>query len=564
MIKNNKLSLISIFLIGILFIGIVFVNSEGEEATQDIGINVGFQEGSIIIPMEEPKVFNELTDIGLIFGLPEGAITGQGVSAFQLGNGVISFTFNNEDSNLKINGNEFNNIVGQESVDAKLPSFIEVDKNGELLSAAFTVNEQGGTYVFGNIKINIPPIKPPTVENSRVIFNEKTGILIKVPEGFEMTEFPHLKDASLPSDFITKYEGENFELPNGVTIDGQISYDDGHLFVDLNDLVEIHNVEIYAKEQIEGHLGMDFATGIMDEKLRSQRGRTNIFFDECKQKGSYACFDFKNKKLILSSENIDRIASFKEGNPFIRIDEGDHFLAVAHSRGEIEIQNRDSEGSIPRVITKGNFIIQEDHKSIESFGEEVSIDRSQDFSSGLDKSTTTPIELFAQDKDGNNLLGNEKIIVDNANRIGLGLEGKEEFLYSPEGIIDVKFSSRLNYNNLRRVESIEVLTGTNIVFEENVPQGQKEMILVGLRDYWNALSLETKDDVGIIEEIEFVSNKIFRKRFKSYYRTGSVDFAVENSFIFFPEKVIIRSNSVINNPEILEFLNEEGFISNQK
>ena len=76
MIKNNKLSLISIFLIGILFIGIVFVNSEGEEATQDIGINVGFQEGSIIIPMEEPKVFNELTDIGLIFGLPEGAITG--------------------------------------------------------------------------------------------------------------------------------------------------------------------------------------------------------------------------------------------------------------------------------------------------------------------------------------------------------------------------------------------------------------------------------------------------------------------------------------------------------
>tara|TARA_Y100000310_G_scaffold213829_1_gene214839 strand:+ start:14934 stop:16946 length:2013 start_codon:yes stop_codon:yes gene_type:complete len=466
----RKLLIFSI--VFILLVGIGFVNA---------GVKITLAKPEIldnIGGVGDPQFFEGKTNIGEIIGV-EKDITGEEVEYQQLNEeGGAHLVFIEKGARVDFEGNSFGNITPQDN--AGHPSFINIDREGNIARADFTVNEEGGTYVFGNTKINAPP-------NSRVFFDQETGVRIKVPEDSEITEIPTTKNNSLPSDYTTTIEGENIKLPGSNILSGKINYDNGQAFVILKDETIVNGVELTNKIRSKDYL--------------------NLFFDGQGHEGDYVSFDLKNKKFILSSSSVPidilsskPIANFKEGNPFIKIDKDDHVAMQALSGGKISIlSGRINPGTgkklIPRVITKGEFIIDEDYKHfIIENNEVISFKTSKLFYAK--GSSTSPIELFAQDKDGNNILKKgAKIIVDNFNRIAMGPD-IEEFLASSEGI-DTLFSSRIHYNYPTE-ESIKKLTGLNIIFND-VSQGNKDLVLGRLRDYWKTLNQETKNSIKILE-----------------------------------------------------------------
>ena len=95
-------------------------------------------------------------DIGsLLFNLAEGEISGSGLTYEKIGeDGLV--TFAQEDANLNIKGNSFENILPSSSEN---PSFIKMDNAGEILEADFTTNDNGKynwkSFRRGNGKKNI-------------------------------------------------------------------------------------------------------------------------------------------------------------------------------------------------------------------------------------------------------------------------------------------------------------------------------------------------------------------------------------------------------------------------
>src|SRR3990167_775846 len=95
-------------------------------------------------------------------------------------------------------------------------------------------------------------------------------------------------------------------------------------------------------------------------------------------------------EILLNSENGNFISRFNEGNSFMKVDKGDFAAIQNFPNSEIEIQNRDNEGLIPRVSTEGDFVIYEDGKKIENSNGKINI-----HDEGYKKTTTTsPIEIF--------------------------------------------------------------------------------------------------------------------------------------------------------------------------
>src|SRR3989344_2309288 len=271
---------------------------------------------------------------------------------------------------------------------------------------------------------------------------------------------------------------------------GRLGFDSGQVFVPLDDKVIVNGVEL---------------TSGIDKLPEEYGGEVNLFFDGQKHKGDYASFDLNNKKLILSSEtNENFIANFREGNPFLRIDEGDYVAMKPLPGGEIEIQNREGEGLIPRVTTKGYFIIDEDSKSIftdtdKLFRKKVFLNPSSKLASFVNsfESTTSPIEFVGLDSDGKSLHSRgDKIFIDNFNRIAVGPNVEEYFApaenqYFSRDNLPTKFSARIKYNYPSE-ESLRALTGKELVFNDMFP-GNKDLVNGRLRDYWDTLTPETRE-----------------------------------------------------------------------
>src|SRR3989338_442993 len=104
----------------------------------------------ILLPFIQSDLLEESTDVGVLMGLNEGQIVGQGIdfsqSSSQNNQGTCStsecsvklpdtarLTFAKEDAEININGNNFANIVSQEK--SGHPSFIELDKEGNVVKA---------------------------------------------------------------------------------------------------------------------------------------------------------------------------------------------------------------------------------------------------------------------------------------------------------------------------------------------------------------------------------------------------------------------------------------------
>ena len=449
----------NVFLVLILFFGICFVSSEEPNWP---GKDLGYPEGLITGDVTITKVGN--------------------LNKITIGKGPVT-----------IGKGSFKNMVPGGEINLKGNKIVEAD---------FFTNAEGGIYTFGNTEINAPP-------NSRVIFDEKSGIAMEVLKGSEITKMPRSKDGFLPSKYVTKIEGENIKLPSGDILNSGTMYvgPDGQTYIDLDDRTTINGVEI-------GFLKLR-SLGVLRPLKGIGLGKLDVYFDGLEHEGDYASFGLKDGRFFLGSESdLNPVAVFTEGNPFVRIQKGDWVAAQPSFPGAtFSIQNNDLQGDIPTTICKGKCWIDQDFKSISMHGDgRFEIFPTGSTLGGSSRSTTSPMTFFSQDIDGNNLLkGNSKIFVDNFNRIAIGPD-VGEFIASFEGI-DVKMSERIHYNYPTE-ESIRALTGAKINYNRDIigfrgywagiPEGSRDMVLGKLRDYVKAKGLGNNIMDGKI--INFVSD----------------------------------------------------------
>lgn len=145
--------------------------------------------------------------------------------------------FDKEGANVVINGSVFRNIKSVEG------SNIELNDAGEIVSANFLVNENGGNYVFGGTEVFAPA-------NSKIVF--KDGVItMEVPEGSRISKFPEMKDFGFKDEKVL-IVGKDVSLPNGHVLNsGVLNYQNGKLFVDSGNIAIIDNIELDSSGKYE-------------------------------------------------------------------------------------------------------------------------------------------------------------------------------------------------------------------------------------------------------------------------------------------------------------------------
>jgi len=398
-------------------------------------------------------------NIGSFVGknLNEKDVSVRGIEISKKKGGII-FTFTEKNSKACIKENCFENIKSQS--EAEHPTYLELDEQGNVLKADFTTNERGGTYTLGGSNFDVPP-------NSRIYYTTENEL--KLPEKTEIKEITG----------SGKITGENIKLPTGhIMNSGTLSFDKyGTAFLNIEDKVTINNVEI--------------------ENAYLRDGKNlNIFFDGENHEDSFVSFGKEN---LISQNSFEKVnILFKEDNPYIKIDGGDKAeIWIPPSKNneltKIEITNRDQVELIPKVTITGKAEIIEDSKFI--YIDERSIYVGE---GNKEKFTTSPIEIVREGK-------NEKIFIDNANRIAMGVpENEEEFVSSQDGI-NTKFSARIKYNYIEP-EDIKILTGKNIKFYD-ISEGSQDMVLLKFRDWYETLTPELKESFDTIK----INDDIFKR-----------------------------------------------------
>ena len=448
----RKFNLIITLMIGIVLI-MSFVSSQEE---------ISLLDGQIVGKGVKPIISTETDSVGKTLEK------------------IITLTFVDRSAKVCIEEDCFENIVPQK--EAKHPTYLEFDENGEVIKSDFTVNEKGGTYVFGSTQIYAPP-------NSRVFFDKKTGIRIIAEDEAEFTETPKQKDLNLPSEYITTIEsknGKSFKLPGGFVISGQLLFDKGQAFIE--DKATISGVEFETKREPFKFLE-----------------NTPVFFDGQEHNGDYISLNPDNGKLTLSTKtgNDVIIANFKQGNPFLRIDERDYVSIRVLTNSKIEITNRDSQGLIPRINTNGDFELDQGRYRLSLLQEKIFHSRDSSIIPSYDSIEyelgSSPVEIFTFGYEGRrSTFRNKKILVDNFNRYSFVDEKETDFYYDDLNGFNFRFSPRLDYNYPTE-ESVTALIGKDRLFisPKFANEGTKKLFLWRLRDYWNLLDEEQKKDIRI-------------------------------------------------------------------
>ncbi len=309
MIKKDSLGLITILLFVIVFllIQISFVSSE----------NI--------------RTFTESTKIGNLFGLDEEDITvSPGIEYSEIKDletkeTRVRLTFVEENAEVNINGNLFANIVSQE--DAGHPTYIELNKNGDIVKADFTTNEKGGNYTFRNNTIEVPP-------NSRVFFDKNTGIEIKISDGTDLTEFPNLLKY-ISDGYLTTIKGKDIMLPNGINlVDGELSIEEKGYFLESGEAIYKQNllkVDKDNKKILIANLDADLS----DYEGNWIRQTSNILELQSSKKG-YIDMDFLENHEILNTDDKDKLSA-----NIWKVD-------------GLRFEKRAKEGLIPKVVHKSS------------------------------------------------------------------------------------------------------------------------------------------------------------------------------------------------------------------
>ncbi len=445
-------------------------------------------------------------------------VVGVGVDVVGALDDVINFTFVDDGGYLDIKsleedfGSYFFRVLSAQD------SKISVWKNGVVSYADFFALDNGKYILNGkNIDLQIG-------DHLRYRFDEKK---IRIDLG----EPRRIDELNLPDGIDFEINGLDNDLGEGMILNsGKINFRDGEMFIEDRESVEINNVEI---NSVFGRVYLNPSSDALESYVR---------FGENE----------------FSAGGVVGM-SFKKGNEYAKIEEGDVFdIEISGGRDNKVVLEKGKNGNIPSLTLHGAGSITQDSRVI-------FVDESEKRISFLRRSfaTSSPMQIFFKDKEGNPILDYDKLaynpmgplkkiddedlseyemLVDNYNRFVFVPSGNNgDFVAKYDGI-DVKFSPRVSYNYVTE-EEVDLLTGGKINkdwdgkdyeisgkhFIVNLSEGKVSYMLGRTRDYWNSLTDDMKNSVDSINFMDrkFITDTSSELTYAFYYPSL-------NSVYFYP------------------------------
>jgi hypothetical protein len=395
--------------------------------------------------------------------------------------GITTLTFQQSDQMemISIQGNHYTN--------AKPDSFIKV-VNGSISEADLTATNRT-SWTFGNDTLTVEA-------GTRVVYKDgKLEIFGKEGESFilrdrfqgERNEIQFGKNAELTFQDRT-FSGKNFEVDGIQVKEGRLSVVQGGYILGENSLAEWKGLTL-------GN-GKDLFLATSENSYNSWEGSA-LFPEDLRLRGRGEDFEIR----------------LKEGDDchYAVVEFGDNFEIKAIHNFEFELLNRNPDlnpnGKIPLMNVKGEFMVNQDYKTIYTQEGNVLIKREGVlFGQGEKYDDTSPIELFISER-------KEKYIVNNFGGIAtLGLNelsGNTETRYANSIYFQRAFvEHRYNYPTF---ETFEDITGKSLIpiFDNansvnpndfgnlNNPFEYSEVST--LLDYYETLPEEVKDKITTIK-----------------------------------------------------------------
>jgi len=181
---------------------------------------------------------NSNTDISTIFD--GGKVIGDEV-VFIPQNKTIFFMFDTSSLSVKQGDNlrTFENIQPNSK---STPAFFKFDDYGNIISADFTTNDEGGVYYFDNDKIIVPP-------NSRLQFSRLEGLILTIPEGETLQKLPEFDEEIRNSKNKIRIFSKNLRLPGGYVLDlGELLCVQGNCYIEGGKKASISGYSISANK----------------------------------------------------------------------------------------------------------------------------------------------------------------------------------------------------------------------------------------------------------------------------------------------------------------------------
>ncbi len=251
--------------------------------------------------------------------------------------GDISITPSNNDlaSSVTINGLIYNLQATEQGL-----AYINVDSNGVIIRADYIFPDVDGIQQFGNTVTHVP-------ENSRIYIPNEEEIVLYLPEGSQFLDQPFSVEG--PSDYNTIIIGKNTDIGEDIILDwGQLGYLDSDIFVPSQEDASINSVVI---------------------RNLDNNGITGVVLDGGQGTGESVSLDFERNSIVFSSnEDGNSEIILNVGNPFIEIDQSDWFSLIGRADSIISIENRDEDGLVPKITSRGDISIQNGDTLIYSQG----------------------------------------------------------------------------------------------------------------------------------------------------------------------------------------------------
>ena len=350
-----------------------------------------------------------ISDVSLTLGSSD--VSGRNVLVENLEGGNIRFTFNNPLSELSVGKFSFSGI--QTQADAGHPTFLELDKDGNILKGDFTTLK-GGDYVFSGTQVSAP-------QNSRILFDKSSGVNLDVKTGETVSSFPSKIQGEGLKEHLTTIQGKDIFLPDNFLMNGKLNYLGGRSYLNLIEGTSINKVVVSDK------LGEVQSTLLKD---------ADIYFDG----NSHGKVDvsFGKDKIVAESSSINGpILKFGKDNPYLDFEEKTS-VEMQPSNSKIEVQNRKTENKVPKVSTKGDAVIVQGSKSLEFQNKKVYLSRKK-----FSDATSSPAEISARDSTGTALIRGDSIFFDNSNK--MAVVSKDKISTASASGIDENTRVRYNY-----------------------------------------------------------------------------------------------------------------------
>lgn len=342
---------------------------------------------------QQQSTGNPVTNYGQTLGI-RGSLTGDDFTCKKLSNqqtSIVSCVPTGDNPNLVIGGNIFSNIQNVSSRGGQGSSF-QVDSGGNLEKANFFTNNRGGTYVFGDQRVNVPA-------NSQVIFDKKNGVKILAPSGSSIKTLPE-KVSRNPTAGTPNYpvtiQGENVKLPNGYTLQrGAIRADNGRIYVPQGGAATINGFDIKATSTpVDLRFGSGPYWGFGSESgnfVRFDKGKAKFqgtgfevrfnpeLFSVANTGGDFASFSFANSKNKKYYQVGDRGPEVKKIQKLLGIEQTGEFDSATREKviawqrengltvdgkfgsGSLRTARNSNSGTFTRVVVDGTVLVSNDN-----------------------------------------------------------------------------------------------------------------------------------------------------------------------------------------------------------